>query len=164
MRTRIARSIQSAVFIFALTIAPIALWTGCKSTLAPGGAYAPGNFVVATDPSGVTTTNFTATGVSDKAFFAVDSAYDFAYSTIDAAFTFERENRLALWKLSPDIKHTLDKIRLQAWDANVRYFRARQQYLSNPVPAGLSTLQSTLAELQNLAAAVQIAIAPAKTP
>jgi len=166
LRQKIARFIQASVLIFAVAIAPIALslWTGCKSTLAPGGAYAPGSFVVTTDPSGASVTNFVPSAAADKAFFVVDSAYDIAYSAIDAVFTFERENRLALWNLSPDIKHTLDKIRPQAWDANVRYARARQQYISNPVPAGLSTLQSTLAELQNLAASVQAAIAPAKTP
>lgn len=164
MRSKISRYIQLLVFATAIILVPAALVTGCKSTLAPGGSYAPGSFVVSTDPSGVTTTNFVADAIADKGFFAVDSSYDLAYSILDAAFVFEKENRLALWQLTPQIKHTLDSIRPKAWDANMRYAAARKAYQLNPTPGGLTTLQTILAELQNLTNAAQAAVMIAKKP
>lgn len=122
---------------------------GCgKTTLQTGGAYA----IV------VGTTNMIATAAPDAAFYLVDSAFDFAYSSINAAFQFERDNRAYLWKLSPDIKHTLDKIRPGAVDAVKRYARARKAYMKNSTPPGLSVLQNILGEVQKVATATQAAI------
>ena len=121
--------------------------TGCSSTgnkLDPGGAYAPTNGPVQVQP--------------DYAFFVVDSAFDLAYSTVNAAFQFEYDNRALLWKASPNIKHALDQIRPKAVDVRNRYIAARTAYMANPVPAGLSQLQSILAEIQSLATAAAAAL------
>lgn len=118
----------------------------CKATLAPGGAYAP------TDTNGV------AIFQPDMAFYTIDAAYDLAYSGVDAALKFERDNRLTLWKVSPQIKHTLDEIRPQAWSANVQYLKVRTGYIANPVPSGLNDLQSILAKMQQITSAAQAAL------
>jgi len=156
-------------FLVAITSVCIGLvGLGCKigtSNLEQGGAYSPGSFIVTPDPSGTgTVTNFVATGIADKSFFVVDSSYDLAFSVVDAVFNFERNNRLALWKLSPQIKGSLDAIRPKAVDINLRYAKARQAYMLNPAPSGLTPLQTILAELQNLASAAQAAITPAQNP
>lgn len=110
---------------------------GCKSTLEEGGAYAP----VGQAP--------------DKAFFATDAAFDLAYSAVDAAFNFEKANRQLLWQISPDIKHSLDKLRPQALLIAREYTTARKAYLSNPTPAGLTTLQTILGRMQQTSTAIQ---------
>lgn len=110
--------------------------TGCKSTLAPGGAYAPAG----TQP--------------DMAFFAADAAYQIAWNTINAAFDFERNNREYLFRLSPEVKHTLDSLRPNAVTANSEYLKAREAYKLNPVPDNLTALQSALAKIKQLLPAV----------
>lgn len=114
--------------------------TGCKSTLEPGGAYAP------------------AGQAPDKAFFAVDAAFDIAYSAVDAAFNFEKTNRQLLWKISPEIKHVMDKVRPQALVVAREYTEARRAYLLNPTPSGLTQLQTILSRLQQLSVAVTSAL------
>ena len=131
---------------------------GCKSSrLESGGAYAP-------TVTNAVTGEVTATQAPDIAFYNVDSAYLLAYSTANAAFDFERNNRAMLWKISPQIKRTLDTIRPQAVAANMRYLAARASYLANPVPAGLTQLQTILAEIGSIASAAQVAIALPATP
>lgn len=133
-----------------------AMVVGCAThRLAPGGAYAPGAFTNAVSSTGVTTTVFVAESRPDFAFFAVDSAYDLTYSTLDGVFKFERDNRELLWKVSPSIKHTLDKIRVQAVSVNAQYLSARTAYIANPIPANLGILQQTLALLDQLAKTAQ---------
>lgn len=110
---------------------------GCKGTLAPGGAYNTGS------------TNAVTIKV-DYAFFVTDSAYNLAYSAIDAAFKFERDNRALLWGRTKQIKRELDRIRPQAVAANGKYLEARAVYLANPTPANLTILQALLAEIQRL--------------
>lgn len=130
---------------------------GCKASLESGGAYAPAT----TNAAGVVT----PTQAPDLAFYNVDAAYALSYSTVDAAFTFEKNNRAMLWKISPQIKHALDSIRPQAAQANISYLRARASYLANPIPAGLTQLQTLLAQISNLATAAQAATAvPTTTP
>ena len=143
-----------ALAVLALLILPACLLlSACKAPqLEAGGAYAP------LDTNGV------ATVAADPAFFAVDSAYDLAYSTLDGAFLFERQNRAALWQISPAIKHTLDTIRPQAWALAVQYARARQAYIANPVPANLGTLQNVLAHVQQLLASAQAVLPSSKPP
>lgn len=105
----------------------------CKSSLAPGGAYV-------------------VQGQPDMAFFVADAAYQVAYQTVDAAFTFEKSNRAYLWTLSPNIKHTLDGIRPQAVKVNTEYLTARAAYIANPTATGLTGLQAVLAKMQQLVA------------
>lgn len=141
-----------AVVLALLILPSCLLLSACKGPqLEAGGAYAP------LDANGV------ATVAADPVFFEVDSAYDLAYSTLDGAFLFERQNRQALWAISPQIKHTLDSIRPQAWGVAVQYARARQAYITNPIPANLSTLQSVLAHIQQLLASAQ-AVLPSSKP
>lgn len=110
---------------------------GCGKTLEPGGAYAP------------------AGQQPDKAFYVADAAYQLGYKTIDAAFNFERDNRQYLWSVSPQIKHKLDEIRPQAVAANAEYLNARATYMKYPVPANLTTLQTVLGKIQQLAVTAQ---------
>lgn len=126
-------------------VALLALGLGlvaCKSTLAPGGFYAPTNALGQ------------AAAQPDKAFYIVDGSFATAYATIDAAFSWERKNRAELWKLSPGIKHTLDQIRPNAIEARAAYIRARQAYLLNRIPANLTDLQSALFRVQAVSSAV----------
>lgn len=116
------------------------LWMGCKSTLEPGGAYAPTN------------------AAPDKAFYVADGAFMVAAGTLDTVFRFERDNRAALWKLSPNIKHTLDKIRPEAATAVVAYKAAREQYEKQPTPVGLDLLNTVLSKLSALSSAAAAAV------
>src|SRR5262245_2666148 len=122
----------------ALLSLSVGLLAGCVGKrLEPGGAYAPGGFVVTTNTGGVGETNFMPTAQADMAFYVADSSYDLAYSIIDGAFKFERDNRAALWRVSPSIKHTLDEIRPKALEIHKRWAAARQAYIANPVATGL---------------------------
>lgn len=131
----------------AMLLLPIMIlcWEGCAHKLELGGAYRPAT----TNAAGIVVDASTP----DYAFFSVDLAFSTAYSAVDAVFKFERDNRVALWKVSPNIKHTLDNLRPKVWDVVRRYARARKAYLSNPLPAGLTTLQTVLGEIQKLAGA-----------
>jgi hypothetical protein len=141
----------TAVLLFVLLLFTGLIVTGCGTArLEQGGAYAP------VDTNGV------ATAAPDYAFFAVDSGFDLAYSAVNSIFTFERQNRAVLWKISPEIKHTLDKVRPQAWGYAVQYAQARRAYLANPTPAGLTLLQTISAKVQQLGATVQVLV-PQKT-
>jgi hypothetical protein len=133
--------------IIALCVALCGLGSSCKnSRLAEGGAYAP-------------VTGSTTNAAANLAFFQADSAYDLAYAAIDAAFKFEKENRAMLWKISPGIKHALDKIRPEAVNINRKYLAARAAYMAYPTPAGLGELQTMLGQLQQLSAAA-VAVLP----
>lgn len=125
-------AIPLALAFCLLSLAPLFL-PGCGTTrLELGGAYAQTN------------------QVPDLQFYQIEAAYDLAYSTLDGVFKFEEDNRAGLWKLNPKIKQTLDKIRPQAWDYNVEYLTARAAYKANPVPSGLTTLQTISTKLQQL--------------
>lgn len=121
-------------FLLALTL--LTLGVGCKSTLAPDGSY-----------------NKT---VPDMAFYQADSAFGLAYDTINLAFEAEYNNRALLWSISPEIKHTLDKVRPVALQVRNDYVIARDAYLKNPTPAGLTGVQSILAKAQQLLSAVSL--------
>lgn len=114
--------------------------TGCNGTLQEGGAYSQ------------------AGQKPDKAFYAVDASFELSYSAVNTVFDFEKNNRQMLWDLSPEIKHTLDKIRPQAKEVVVAYAKARKEYTANPTPAGLSALETVLARMQQLATATQAAL------
>lgn len=137
----------------------IAFDTGCKSNkLEEGGAYAPGLFLVSTNASGAVVTNFSAAYAPDLAFYVADGAFSVAYATADTVFTFERNNRDMLWRLSPDIKKVLDGIRPQAVEVRNKYIAARTAYLQTPTPAGLSAMNEALSRMNNLAAAASAAL------
>jgi len=125
---------------------PIAL-SGCKSTLEPGGAYAP-----------VTVSNGITNAAPDMPLFLADSAYRLAFTSLDAVFTTEKVNREFLWKVSPDIKHALDKIRPDATKANADYLLARSVYIASPTPENLTGVHNFLAKIQQLATAAQAAL------
>lgn len=129
-------SILFVLTLAGLAVAPLAL-TSCKSTLEPGGAYAP------------------AGQLPDKAFYVADASYQLAYKAIDACFNFERDNRAYLWAVSPQIKHKLDEIRPQAVAANAEYLHARSVYMKYPVAPNLSLLQTVLGKIQQLANTAQ---------
>lgn len=122
--------------------------SGCRKTLEPGGAYAPATFT--TNASGAITTNITV--LPDLAFYTTDAGFRAAYSTVDAVFSWERDNRLFLWGVSPSIKHGLDAIRPTAVQVVKDYTAAREAYKASPTPAGLDTLRTVLAKMQQLQA------------
>lgn len=148
--------------LLALSLLSVA-FIGCKTHLAPGGAYAPNVTNITANADGTSTTNVVATAAPDQAFFEVDSAFDLAYSVINAAFTFELDNRDYLWSISPQVKHTLDKIRPQALDARNQYLKARRIYIANPTPAGLGALQTALTQIQHASSAAE-AVLPKPQP
>jgi len=127
--------------VFAAILAMTILASGCKTpTLAAGGSYAQ------------------AGQKPDLALYSADAAYASAYATLDFAFKFERDNRAMLWKISPQIKHSLDAVRPVAVQVNLRWAAARKAYLLHPVPANLTTLESILADGQRLAATATAAL------
>jgi len=141
--------ITAMLVAIALTVA--AVLSGCKSgKLELGGSYRPST----TNAAG----QVVDAAAPDYGFFVVDLAFSTAYSAVDAAFTFEKNNRELLWRVSPEIKYTLDKIRPVAWSTVQKYSRARRVYLASPTPAGLSTLQSLLVNIEKLAASAQAAL------
>lgn len=126
--------------LFAILAIAIAL-QGCGTPkLAAGGVYAP------------------AGQVADLQLYQADVAYSLAFGTLDSAFRFERENRTTLWKLSPQIKKSLDAIRPDAWQANQHWAVARQAYITSPVPANLTAIQVIVAKVQQLAVTAQAAL------
>ena len=128
----------------------VGLSFGCKtSTLAPGGAY------------NISTTNIVTGAVTNKpdiTFFAIDSAFDLAYKTVDGIFLFEQQNRDALWAISPDIKHALDKARPVASNIVQRYVVARAAYMANSSSGNLTSLQGILDEIKALSTSIQTAL------
>ncbi len=130
--------------------------TGCKtSRLEPGGAYSP----VTTNADGT----LTFTQQPDVGLYAADAGFELAYAAIETAFKFERDNRVMLWKLSPQIKHGLDSIRPLAVQVKFKYAIARQAYLQSPIPANLDALNTVLAEVRSLSAAAAAALPQSKT-
>lgn len=123
--------------------------SGCRKTLEPGGAYAPATFAT-NQTTGVITTN--RISQADMAFYTIDAAFRMAYSATKAVFDWEMDNEAFLWGVSPQIKKTLDGIRPQATDAVLRFGIAREAYKANPTPAGLDTMQTLLAKMQQFQA------------
>jgi len=95
---------------------------------------------------------------ADVGFYATDAAFELAVSAFTTVTDFEKNNRQALWNISPEIKHGLDKARPEAKAVTLAYARARRAYVTYPTPAGLSTLDTVLGRMQQLAAAAQTAL------
>lgn len=129
-----------------LMVALCAVLTACNGNkrLEAGGAYnqitppSPGQTNVITNP--------------DYAFFTVDLTFKTLYSSLDAAFKFERDNREALWKIDHGIKHGMDKLRTQATKVVIAYAAVRTQYLQNPTPSNLDAFNTVIADLQKIVA------------
>lgn len=132
---------------FLAVLALCAVFIGCKTpTLEPGGAYAP------VDTNGVPTL------LPDVGFYTTDAAYRVVHSAGMMIFDYEKENRATLWKLSPNIKKELDKIRPEFWQWNGFYLRARNGYMLHPTPAGLDAMNTALAKLRQVSDASQAVI------
>lgn len=126
------------LYLIGLSVALLFGGTACHKTLEVGGAYSqPAN-------------------APDLAFYGVDAAFWTAYSSVDAIFTWERDNRAFLWKQNQGIKHALDNIRPTASAIVKNYLAARETYKANPTPAGLDLLQTLLAKAQQLAVTAQM--------
>jgi len=138
----------------ALALALVVTTISCAHKLAPGGAYS--GSTITTNAAGTVTTNQLFQG--DYAYYVVEAAFALAYDSMDAAFKFERDNRAALWKVSPSVKHTLDTLRPQADSVVVTYTAAREAYEANPVPVNLTAMQTALAKIQQLSAAAVAAL------
>lgn len=117
--------------------------SGCKNqTAQPGGAYAP--------------TNSAGQVIYDDTNLALaDASYKLAYTSIQTVFAFERDNRTAIYKLTPSVKEALDKVRPTVVDIDLRWATARRAYRLNPTPEGLSTINSILSEIARIVPAVQ---------
>lgn len=141
--------------LIALTAAlSLTALTACKTNLAPGGAYNPS----VTNSAGV------VTSTPDIALYNADAAFKTAYDSLNLVFETEYKNRDYFWKLSPDIKHTLDKIRPEAQAAVNDYAAARTAYKANPPVVGLTGVNAVLAKIQQLLIAATSAVAQAGTP
>lgn len=129
-----------------------ALLLGCKSpSLEPGGVYAP------KDELGRVV-------YSDIGLALADASYKFAYETVLSPLKFEKDNRAQIMALDPQIglkvKQALDKVRVEVWEVDVRWAKARNMYRANPTPVGLSNLQTILLELQRIIPVVQAQLVP----
>lgn len=150
--------------ILVLFVIGLATEIGCKSQqqrLEPGGAYSGAILTVTNDASGNMVTNAVQVTASDIALYQSDLAMDLAHNTFVTVSDFEERNRQLLWSISHDIKHTLDKARPQVVQIMTAWAKARQAYLANKTPAGLSDLQTLLFQMQNLATAAQAGLAAA---
>ena len=139
--------ILEAVLVMAMLIATLAL-PACKTArLEPGGVYAPTN-------------ELGQVVYADTGLALADASYQLAYDTVSAVLKFERDNRATIWALSPEVKKALDKVREQGNALNLRWAEARYLYKQNPTPAGLTALQTILAEIQRLVPVAQQQLAP----
>jgi hypothetical protein len=139
LKTLLASFLGIVLLSFALSFS-----TGCGTPkLESGGAYSQAN------------------QAPDIAFYVTDASFVLAYATVDAAFKIERDNRAALWRLSPGIKRTLDKVRPEAVQVVQHYGEARKAYLANPTPIGLTGLNLALKRIEDLSGAV-LAVLPKK--
>lgn len=146
----IRQVIQSFAFIALMlaTWAATSTLTGCKTPkLEPGGVY--------------TSTNATGQVIyNDVGLALADASYKFAYETALDVMRFERDNRAAIWAISPEIKKNLDAARPTVVDINKRWAEARKMYKANPTPAGLDAIQTILAEMRRILPIIQKQITP----
>jgi hypothetical protein len=145
-------SIKTVALSVLLLLGTFGILSGCKSpSLEAGGPYT----YTQTNHVG---TNVVITAVSDLQLYQADVSFQTAYKAAIAVCNFELQNRDYLWKISPNIKHTIDKIRPQIWRAQVDYTTARTAYIANPTPAGLSGVDAVVAKIQQLLVATTSAI------
>lgn len=131
------------------------LGCGGAGKLAPGGAYAPLPVVSTNADTGIVTTNQVP---ADYLLFQADSTFMVAYNIADAAFLLERNNRAFFWKISPDIKHSLDLARPKALATRNAYFKARDVYVANPSALALGVLNLYGSQMQTIQASTDSAM------
>lgn len=131
--------IRSVFAFIALLALMTGLMVGCKGSLESGGAYTE---------SITNSTSGTISQKQDKFLYTSDATFDLVYKSMKAAFAIERNNRAYFWQISPEIKHSLDKIRPQTQQAINAYATAREVYLSRPSPTTQDAVQKALDQAQ----------------
>jgi hypothetical protein len=131
------------------------LFAGCKTQkLEPGGVYAPTN-------------TLGQLVLNDRALALADASYKFAYETVLGVFKFEKENRAQIAAMSPTlgatIKEALDNGRTKVWEIDQRWALARKAYRANPTAAGMTTIQTVLAEIERIVPVIQAELQPLNT-
>lgn len=121
--------------------------TGCKTAkLEVGGVYAPTN-------------SLGQVIYNDLGLALTDASYKFAYETAINACGFEKNHRAEIKAIIPSqwltIKNAFDGVRDSIWEVDSRWAVARRAYKLNPTPAGLSTVQTILAEMNRLVPTAQ---------
>jgi len=142
------KTLTLSVFLACATF--LTLGFGCKTNLEPGGAYAPTN-------------ELGQVIHSDTELALADASYKLAYETSLAVFKFEKDNRVAIWNISPNVKHALDKARVQVQEIDKRWATARKAYRQSPTPEGISGLREILLEINRLLPIIQQQIAPVES-
>jgi hypothetical protein len=148
MKTKMRTKLSTAIGVLVFGVWGLGFGSGCAGpkTLEPGGVYAP------TNDAGELITN-------ERGLALTDASYRFAYDTALSVFRFEREHRAEIFDLSPvigqKIKTALDGARATVWEVDQRWARARLAYRLNPTPAGLTTLQTVLSELERIIPVIQ---------
>lgn len=147
---KVCIALLSTVAVLAIPVSIVGCSGGCKtSTLEPGGAYAP--------------TNAAGEVIFDEKGLALaDATYKLTYESALSVLAYERNNRVAIWALSPEVKKAFDKVRPVVADIDLRWAKARQAYKKNPTPEGLSLMQEIMGEIDRLLPALQTQIDPVK--
>ena len=137
--------------IFALVLGSLMAFSGCKSgpQLESGGKY---TYPVTNAATGEVTEQ------KDVALWTADQSFETAYNAIDTVFAAEQRNRQLFWSISPNIKHGVDKLRVEAQKVTIAYSAARADYIAHPSQSNFSTLQGVLEKAQQLVWAAQSAV------
>lgn len=85
-----------------------------------------------------------------RALYTTDTINKTSHDILDAFLRWERDNRMSLWQLAPDIKHATDAIRDKAPHAFVAYDSARSLYLLFPTKDNQAALMDSTAALESL--------------
>lgn len=144
------RSIKSNPATFIVCLMLVGLYsvitttcTGCKTNLEPGGAYAP--VTVSTNAAtGEVTTNVNAQVLLHR----VDLGYRLAKTTFYEVSQWEFDNRTNLWAVSPEIKRTLDRLRVEFVKVDQDFVTAHDACTAAPTPEGGGKLEAILARLE----------------
>lgn len=146
------RYFRHAIAFLSAVCLTVALFVGCgKSSLAPGGAYS----FAQTNGMG---SNAVVSIRADLQLYQADVTFQTAYKAAVTICDFELKNRTYLWNISPSIKHTIDRIRPQIWEATKAYTSARDAYILNPTPVGLAGVDAVIAKIQQLLVAATAAL------
>ena len=133
------------------TVAIGLLMTGCLADrLEPGGAYCPAH----TNELGALVID----GEPDYTLAAADAVFESSYKMVVKLCGIERENRRALWTISPQIKRAMDQVRTETLEVRLKWATARQAYLASPTPSSKDALNRVLEELQRLVNAANAAL------
>jgi hypothetical protein len=149
-------SIKTVALSVLLLLGTLGILSGCKGTLAPGGAYT-------SSVTNVVGTNVLVSTTTDMPLYVADGAFVTAFDAIRLVFKTEEQNEAFFWQLSPSIKHSLDQIRPGVVVAVKSYVAAHAAYKANPSPEGFKTVESSLAKLQQYLLAANAAMAQATT-